>query len=60
MNIQREGVKLVFFQDIFRMSDDALAASGKVDCVIVENGKLTRGEYFDKLIEKQLWMNGCI
>jgi len=50
MNIRREGIKLVFVQDIYRMSDDALAAIGKVECVIVENGKLTRGEYFDRLI----------
>ena len=52
MNIRREGVKLVFEQDIYRLLDNVLAASGTVECVIVENGKLTRGEYFDKLIEK--------
>ena len=50
MNIRREGIKLVFEQDIYRMSDCMLAAAGKVECVIVENGKLTRGEYFDRLI----------
>jgi acyl-CoA thioester hydrolase len=48
----REGVKLVFEQDIYRLPDMALAARGTVDTVIVENGKLTRGEYFDKLINK--------
>ena len=51
MNIRREGVKLLFDQDIYRMSDHALAASGIVECVIVEKGKLTRGEYFDRLIK---------
>ena len=51
MNIRREGVKLVFEQDIYRMPDNELAAAGKVETVIVENGKLTRGEYFDRLIE---------
>jgi acyl-CoA thioester hydrolase len=51
MNIRREGVKLVFEQDIYRLSDNKLAAAGKVESVIVENGKLTRGEYFDKLIQ---------
>ena len=51
MNIRREGVKLLFDQDIYRMSDHALAAYGTVECVIVEKGKLTRGEYFDKLIK---------
>ncbi|MDR2915491.1 MAG: acyl-CoA thioesterase [Tannerella sp.] len=49
MNVRREGIKLVFEQDIYRMSDLVLATTGKVESVIVENGKLTRGEYFDKI-----------
>jgi acyl-CoA thioester hydrolase len=48
----REGAKLVFFQDIFRTSDGALAARGRVETVVVEHGKLTRGEYFDNLLKK--------
>jgi len=51
MNIKREGVKMVFLQDIYRLPDFVLAASGKVESVVVENGKLTRGEYFDKILE---------
>jgi len=50
MNIRREGVKIVFDQDIYRMSDDILAAAGKVEIVVVENGKLTRGGYFDEML----------
>jgi acyl-CoA thioester hydrolase len=50
MNIRREGIKLIFEQDIYRMPDHVLAASGKVETVIVENGKLTRGDYFDRII----------
>ena len=57
MNIRREGIRLVFDQDIYKLPNNELATSGTVDCVIVENGKLTRGEYFDKLI--LLW-SGCI
>ena len=57
MNIRREGIRLVFDQDIYRLTDGKLAAIGTVDCVIVENGKLTRGEYFDELI---LSWSGCI
>ncbi|MDR1259467.1 MAG: acyl-CoA thioesterase [Tannerellaceae bacterium] len=48
----REGPKLVFYQDIYRASDGALSASGRVETVIVENGRLTRGEYFNDLIKK--------
>lgn len=51
MNMRRVGVKLIFEQDIYRRSDQVLATSGIVECVIVENGKLTRGEYFDKLMD---------
>jgi acyl-CoA thioester hydrolase len=54
LNLKREGIKLVFEQDIFRASDNLLAASGRVECVIVENGKLTHGEFFDSLLEKSL------
>ncbi|MDR3250812.1 MAG: acyl-CoA thioesterase [Tannerella sp.] len=53
MNLRREGVKLIFDQDIIRSSDNILAASGRIETVIVENGKLTRGDYFDKLINFQ-------
>ncbi|MDR2384342.1 MAG: acyl-CoA thioesterase [Tannerella sp.] len=53
LNMKREGIKLVFEQDIYRMSDNILAASGKVETVIVENGKLTRGDFFDRLIKNK-------
>ena len=50
VNLKREGIKLVFEQDIYRKSDGILAASGRVETVMVQDGKLTRGEYFDRLI----------
>jgi acyl-CoA thioester hydrolase len=52
LRLSKEGPKLVFYQDIFRAGDGALAARGKVEIVVVENGKLTRGEYFDTLLRK--------
>ena len=45
-------VKLVFEQDIYRESDGALATKGVVESVVVENGKLTRGEYFDEMLKR--------
>ncbi|MDR1357532.1 MAG: acyl-CoA thioesterase [Tannerellaceae bacterium] len=51
LRIDKEGPKLVFSQDIYRTSDGALAAKGKVEIVVVENGTLTRGEYFDNLLK---------
>jgi len=52
LNISKDGPKLVFHQDLYRASDQVLAAKGKVETVVVENGILTRGEYFDNLLKK--------
>lgn len=51
LNLRREGAKLIFDQYIFRLSDNVLAAKGRVETVVVANGRLTRGEYFDFLLE---------
>jgi acyl-CoA thioester hydrolase len=52
LNVYKKGVKLVFEQDIYRLSDNVLATRGTVESVVVENGKLTRGEYFDEMLKK--------
>ena len=52
LNVYKKGVKLVFEQDIYRASDGALATKGKVEPVVVQDGKLTRGEYFDAMLER--------
>lgn len=52
LNVSKTGPKLVFEQDIYRASDGVLATKGKVESVVVENGRLTRGEYFDELLKK--------
>lgn len=51
VNRHKEGPKLIFSHEIYREPDHVLAAKGTVDIVVVENGKLTRGEYFDRLLE---------
>ncbi|MDR1601911.1 MAG: acyl-CoA thioesterase [Tannerella sp.] len=50
LNTRKDGPKLVFEQDIFRLPDMTLAASGRIESVVVENGRLTRGEYFDNML----------
>ncbi|GHT31803.1 thioesterase [Bacteroidia bacterium] len=50
--LAKEGPKLVFYQDIYRASDGVLAAKGKIETVVVENGKLTRGEFWDDVLSK--------
>lgn len=52
LNLYKSGPKLIFDQYIYRHSDLKLAAKGKVEIVVVENGKLTRGEYFDTILKR--------
>ena len=52
MNLVREGVKLVFLQDLYRLSDGASVISARVEAVAVEGGRLARGEYCDNLLTK--------
>ncbi|MBO7470609.1 MAG: acyl-CoA thioesterase [Bacteroidaceae bacterium] len=42
LNIKQEGIRYVFYQDIYRASDLKLAAKGKVDVVCLVDGKLSR------------------
>lgn len=43
LNIQREGnIRLLFLQDIFRLSDNKLIVKAKVTGVAIKNGKPTR------------------
>lgn len=46
---RREGVRFLFFEDIFRISDNKLCASAKVTTVCTAGGRLVRG---DELAEK--------
>ena len=52
LNAYKKGVKLIFEQDIYRVSDNVLAAKGTVESVVVKDGKLTRGEFFDEMLKK--------
>lgn len=52
--LKRDSIRFVFYQDIFRKSDNKLILRGVVDTVCVEDGILTRGEMFDKLFAEYL------
>ena len=52
LNLSKKGPKLIFEQDIYRLSDGALATRGTVESVVVQNGRLTRGEDFEELLKK--------
>lgn len=49
LRTERQGVKLVFFQDIFRLSDNASCLKAKVDVIAKINDRLSRGDIFDTL-----------
>ena len=46
---EREGVKLVFFEDIYKLPEQTLCARGRIEAICLQNGKLTRGELFDTI-----------
>lgn len=52
--LKRDGVRFVFYQDIFRKSDGKLCLKGVVEAVCLEHGVLTRGEMFDQIFENYL------
>lgn len=42
LNIRQEGIRYVFYQDIYRLPDMKLATRGKVDIACLVDGKLSR------------------
>jgi len=52
--LKKEGIKYVFFQDIFRKEDNKIVVKAVVDTVCVVNGRLTQSEVFDKLFAPYL------
>lgn len=46
---QREGIKLVFFEDIYKLPEQILCAKGRIEAICLQNGKLTRGQLFETI-----------
>lgn len=42
LHVERDGIKYVFFQDIFRLPDNKLCVRAKVDSVCVLHGRLMK------------------
>ncbi len=55
--LKKEGIKYVFYQDIFRKEDNKIVVKAVVDTVCVVNGRLTQSEVFDKLFAPYLRNN---
>ena len=54
LSVKRSGVKIIFYQTIFRKNDHALCCQGQIEAVVLINGKLSRGEYYDSLMKEYL------
>ena len=54
INLERKGPKIIFYQDIYRLSDGKLCTIGIVETICVENGRLTRGAIFDEIFKDYL------
>ncbi|BAG83866.1 MAG: acyl-CoA thioesterase [Candidatus Azobacteroides pseudotrichonymphae] len=49
--IERKGAKVIFHQSIRRKIDNKICCKGKIEAVILINGKLSRGNYYDSLMK---------
>lgn len=52
--MRKEGIKYVFYQDIFRKNDGKVSLKGVVETVCVVNGRLSDSELFDKFFAPYL------
>ncbi len=49
LKIKKEGIKYVFYQDIYRKSDEKISLKAVVETVCVVNGKLGDSELFEQI-----------
>jgi acyl-CoA thioester hydrolase len=50
LTVERKGIKIIFYQTINRKNDGALCCKATIEIAIIVNGKLSRGDYYDKLM----------
>lgn len=49
VNIEREGLRYFFLQEIIRVPDNTLSAKAVIEVVCLMNGKVSKPEMFDKV-----------
>lgn len=52
--LKKEGLRYVFYQDIFRAADNKLCFSGVIDVVCMVNGRLAASPEYDEALKKWL------
>lgn len=52
--LEKQGIKYIFHQDLFRASDEALCFRGEIMLVCLVNGRLSGSEDYDRAFEKYI------
>ncbi len=52
LNLKKEGIRYIFYQDIYRASDDQLCFRATVELVCLVNGRLGNSEDYDRAFAK--------
>ncbi|MBQ9356560.1 MAG: acyl-CoA thioesterase [Prevotella sp.] len=48
LRLEKEGIKYVFYQDIYRAADSQLCFRGRIELVCLVNGRLASSEDYDR------------
>lgn len=54
LTVERKGIKMIFNQSILRKADQALCCKAKIEAVVLINGTLSRGDYYDRYMKEYL------
>jgi acyl-CoA thioester hydrolase len=54
LTVERKGAKIIFQQLIHRKADGVLCCKGQIEVALLINGQLSRGDYFDEMMEEYL------
>jgi acyl-CoA thioester hydrolase len=54
LTAERKGVKVVFHQVIRKKADGVLCCKAQIEVVVLVGGQLSRGDYFDELMQAYL------
>jgi acyl-CoA thioester hydrolase len=54
LTVERSGVRIIFHQTIRRKSDQTECCKGNIEVVLLINGKLSKGDYYDEQMKNYL------
>ena len=54
LRLEKVGIKYIFYQDLFRASDETLCFRGEITIVCLVNGRLSGSEEYDRAFAKYI------